>query len=288
MALTDGILSSSFEMSDGPDTSGAFWYDLAQWYDRDWFRRLWVLQEACLAQEVLFMCGEATATLEDAAKLAHFWSDTQIVPASKKDGHRPAGLGLLIALIGFKSMLGGAHKPDLTLLMRIARGLECKQIVDHIYGLLGMLPDRLRDKIDVDYSPRNVCQPQRLFTHVGKLILEERGSGDRFGLFREMSRPRMCHTPSWLPGYMYRADGQALDMERAGLPKDATPPYYEAQILTSLSAPSEFFMHPDNIKVRGMTVDQIVDIVHLDWEWPYMNSDNEDDRDLRVPPISGD
>lgn len=232
------------------------------------------------------MCGTEAVTLEDATKLAELLRKTQIVPASEKDGHSPAGLRFFYSLDGFRSNLAGSSAGEMVMLLSMTRSLECAQIVDRVYGVLGMLPDRYRDNITVDYTCGTTSHPEALFTQVGKLMLEERGALNRFVLLWILSRPRMPHTPSWLPGYMYGLDGRALVMGRAGLPQDTTSSYCQSHILTSLSASFESFAHPDNIKIRGMLVDEVIEVVHQDWQSSYRNGKEEDDMKLRVQHAS--
>lgn len=179
-------------------------------------------------------------------------------------------------LVDYKNYLNHDYDVGLVLLFNVTRSLQCRNIVDRVYGTLGMLHPRTRERITVDYSQENLEHPAKLFTQVGKLMLEENGPINRFTLFWFMSKPHMLGTPSWLPGYMYPIEGQALCMERAGWPKDPTSPYYEPRISTSLSIPAVSLKHPDNIQIDGMFIDQVADVVHLDWEWSYYGSSDED------------
>ena len=266
------MTSSSYGIPSGPDP---VWTHLISWFDRDWFKRLWVLQEACLAKHTVFLCGTALVKYEDATQLARSLRQTQLVIASKGQQGVPPGIDLLHSLVDFKEILSEEYDIGLLLLLNITRSLLCREIFDRIYGIFGMLHKRIRREILVDYSKENIENPQQLFILVGKLMLEEGGPANRFAIFWFMSRQRMSGTPSWLPGYMYPIDGQALFMERAGWPKDPKSAYYNARILTSLT--SSNLLHPDNIQVSGMVIDEVVDAVHLDWQWSYYGSSDEDD-----------
>ena len=198
--------------------------------------------------------------------------------ASKRYHKAPPGVDFLGSTAAAKSM--ASDEVGLPVYLYTTRSLECREIVDRIYGTLGMLPETTKRQIRVDYSEKNRRQPSKLFTHVGKLALEETSPLNRFMLFMFMSKPRMEETPSWLPGYMFPIEGQAIFMERAGLPKDSDSPFYDAQISTSLSPHPVSLRHPDNIKVGGMLIDEVADVVHLDWEWSY--HDDEDNMNVRV------
>jgi hypothetical protein len=275
---------SSFGLLDG---SNVFWRDLASWYDREWFGRLWVLQEASLAKDLRFQCGTATASYEDASQLAELLRKTQIVPGSKKTGEEVSGLQFLDSLVDVKRQLSQEYDISLLLFLNMTRLLSCREIVDHIYGILGVLHERIRSQIPVDYSAENRENSAKLFTHVAKLMLEDVGPVNRFAIFWFMSSQSLPGSPSWLPGYMYPPDGTALFMERAGLPKDPASAYYEARIASSLSTqPVPRLLHPDNIQVGGMVVDEVVDVVHLHWKWSYYNSSEEDEVSIHVENAS--
>jgi hypothetical protein len=165
--------------------------------------------------------------------------------------------------------------------------LSCRETVDHVYGILGVLHESIRSQIPVDYSAENRENSAKLFTHVAKLMLEDVGPVNRFAIFWFMSSQSLPGSPSWLPGYMYPPDGTALFMERAGLPKDPASAYYEARIASSLSTqPVPRLLHPDNIQVGGMVVDEVVDVVHLHWKWSYYNSSEEDEVSIHVENAS--
>jgi hypothetical protein len=106
------LTCSSYGLIDGLDV---FWRDLASWYDREWFGRLWVLQEACLARDVLFLCGTATVSYEDASQPAAHLRKTQIIPGSKRTGGEPLGLVFLDNLVDVKRQLSQAY--DIILLL---------------------------------------------------------------------------------------------------------------------------------------------------------------------------
>ncbi|KAK3710447.1 hypothetical protein LTR37_010290 [Vermiconidia calcicola] len=223
---------------------------------------LGVLQEACLAKEILFLCGSEQLDFVHPAHLATFIRKSRIVAGTEEDHKLPPGLESLDSLVDYKTYLHHDYDVGLVLLLNLTRSLRCRNIVDRVYGTLGLLHPRTRERITVDYSQEDLNHPAKLFTQAGKLMLEENGPFNRFTLFWFMSKPHMLDTPSWLPGHMYPIEGQALCMERAGWPKDPTSPYYEARISTSLSIPAVSLKHLDNIQIDGTIIDQEADVVH--------------------------
>lgn len=257
--LTEGS-HSSFGLPSGEDE---IWEHSAAWFDRDWFRRLWVLQEFYLAKSVIFLCGHESISSEHVVTFANAFRSTQMVVKSRHTDGEPPGLTFLVR--PSKSLLEDPSSPARLFFIPIARDLLCKEPVDHVYGILGLLPRTFRDQIRVDYSEKNKRNPAALFTHFGKVILENSLPLNRFVLFWSMTSSHFPGTPSWLPALISPIDGQAFLSERAGWPRDPTSPYYEATIWTSLSTPPPQLSHPDNIKIRGVIVDIVVSTIQLDW-----------------------
>ncbi len=86
---------------------------------------------------------------EDVTQLARCLRQTQLVAASKDQRGIPPGIDLLHSLVDVREVLSEEYDIGLLLLLNITRSLLCREIVDRIYGILGMLHERTRRKMPV-------------------------------------------------------------------------------------------------------------------------------------------
>jgi hypothetical protein len=141
---------------DIPSVSDDFWHQLRQVLLLPWFYRVWTIQEAVLARNLVLHCGNSIIHWEDLADLLaklKAWSILQFIPnqailepCKGKRSHDGATRVLIIQK---------QHKKYLQSL--VAQMLEirhslCSNPIDRVYGILWMVEEDVRAMITPDYT----------------------------------------------------------------------------------------------------------------------------------------
>ncbi|KAI0138421.1 heterokaryon incompatibility protein-domain-containing protein [Pestalotiopsis sp. NC0098] len=166
--------SKKISHSDGE----AIWKALKE---RNYFSRLWILQEIALARQAEVLCGESS--LEWKHIIDHGLGKYRI-QTSLKD-----------SVLGFNRSNVALPDQELFVLDR-GRHALCKDPRDKVYGLLGLLPHRRIGPIGADYS----VSVQQLYTSLAVELAQLHGW---FAvLSRAGSRYRNLNSlPSWVPDW---------------------------------------------------------------------------------------
>ncbi|EGR44143.1 uncharacterized protein TRIREDRAFT_112568 [Trichoderma reesei QM6a] len=181
--------------------------------DRNWFNRLWVIQEACLAPSVIFVCGKKSLCFDCFRASSLFYSiyNTHWVRNLDKAvpqrvlRERDALFGKMGGLNRIFQERKAIHQTmkrrglhDLILkynvnhhLMKIGATLE----QDRIFGLLGLaaIDDAVKRKVRVDYD----AQVVQMYSEIAEILLQE--SVDIL-LFNQHPR-KTQGLPSWVPDW---------------------------------------------------------------------------------------
>jgi hypothetical protein len=139
---------------DSPDSAGPFdrtsnlpyddriWDAIQDVCTRDWFKRVWVVQEAQLANSRSIMqCGSLTMLLKSWRGAVFYLNAHHMTPERLKP-----------TLQALKNMTHpGAGFPFQDIL-NLTYGRECLDPRDYVYGILGLVPQKLAAKIQPSYS----------------------------------------------------------------------------------------------------------------------------------------
>ncbi|KAF3067868.1 hypothetical protein CFAM422_008637 [Trichoderma lentiforme] len=232
--------------------------------DRSWFNRLWVIQEACLAPSVVFVCGDKSLCFDCFRGGALFYNIYNTHWVGQITGtisqrvlrQRDALFGKTIGLrrifqerkaIHDTRVRQGLH--DLVLkynvnddLKKIGATLE----QDRIFGLLGLAADddNLRSRVRVDYE----AKVTQMYSEIAELLLKE--SIDVL-LFNQQPK-KTPGLPSWVPDW---AMNLAIPVGYMAL-KQPTFTAGGAKTEPPVLVKSE---HPQ-LHLRGILVDEVLDV----------------------------
>ena len=130
------------------------WTDVKAFLERDWFSRVWILQEVVLAKSVLMQCGDHTLSWGALDILGSF-----IVKRLESDVTPIGDLGELILQMvrarANKRFVGTERKRSflsLTALLRDMRARKATDPRDKVYGLLGIAFGQSESKVRPDYT----------------------------------------------------------------------------------------------------------------------------------------
>jgi hypothetical protein len=139
-------------------TENPGWDALEDLYQRDYWKRVWIVQEICLAREVIIVCGNTrvpwTYVTELRKSRMHCW--TQYLSKGER--------GFMRSLLARIDHARETHQKKggciLWTLLESFEESECQEIHDRIYGFLGLASDYYNEGLPVDYT-RSVSQLYR-------------------------------------------------------------------------------------------------------------------------------
>ncbi|KAL7920651.1 heterokaryon incompatibility domain-containing protein [Trichoderma austrokoningii] len=233
--------------------------------DRNWFSRLWVIQEACLAPTVVFLCGEKSLCFDCFRSGALFYNIYNTHWVRQLTGavpqhvlrQRDALLGKTDGFIRIFQERKAIHQSgirlglhDLVLKYNVndnKRKIGVTLEQDRIFGLLGLAADNdvLMAQVHVDYKS-NITH---MYSEIAELLLQE--SIDVL-LFNQHPK-KTEDLPSWVPDW---AMDLAIPVAYASL-KEAT---FAAGVSATTEALVTVKETPAQLHIKGIAVDEIVDV----------------------------
>lgn len=197
-------------------------------FDRDYWSRLWVVQEILHARNVVVLCGSSRLSwdaytqcstifqskdsadrLESLLNERHsstryITSQHRLSPSQVLIHHGPAS----ILHLQQARKVYGIDSPLYTLfLMRLSRNKLATDPKDRVYGVLGLLPARIRREIRVDYR----LPIKDIYIDIVEMIMMRSRSLDV--LCESIHFPPQISSaslPSWVPDWSYDPTTQSL------------------------------------------------------------------------------
>ncbi|KAH8587973.1 heterokaryon incompatibility protein-domain-containing protein [Bisporella sp. PMI_857] len=191
-------------LTPAPDATESLWYgpkykipyDLQTWdsileiYQNPWFQRMWILQEIHLAnQNSIVLCGTYKLSWGHLRRALKSIAMKELgMPVNFHEVHKYRR-----KLIGYT--LGNGLEQNLPTLLSLSRFSKCTEPVDRIYGILGLAPQGIRNKIRPNYylTPGEVYKDLFL-KHVALTKRLE-----LFGFCKQCSDSE--NTPTWVPKF---------------------------------------------------------------------------------------
>lgn len=234
-------------------------------FDRLWFSRLWVIQEACLAPKVVFLCGKKILCFDCFRSGALFYNIYNTYWVRRITGPVPQRVlrqrnALLYKPDGFIRIFQerkAIHQSGIRLglhdlVMKYNVNDDKKKIgvtleQDRIFGLLGLAADNdaLMAQVQVDYKS-HITQ---MYSQIAGLLLQD--SIDVL-LFNQYPK-KTVGLPSWVPDW-------AMDLTiPAGYSslKEAT---FSAGVSTTTEAVIAIKGNPAQLHIKGIAVDEIEEV----------------------------
>ncbi|KAI1325428.1 hypothetical protein F5Y16DRAFT_264381 [Xylariaceae sp. FL0255] len=176
-----------------PKWNAIEWAVLAQFMDRAWFERVWVVQEVANARQIVFQTGQLMIPWQYLSGYVETIGNCRLMEQIP----HPSALGNLWTMTSIRKLLkSGSHVSAATVPNFLAelRNFKCTIPSDKIYGVLSILgPDFL---VDVDYSK----PAETLFT---KIAIDYLQTESVSLLYRcgEPHHPTSLRLPSWVPDW---------------------------------------------------------------------------------------
>jgi len=195
-----------------------FWMAYYKLMTRPWFYRVWTYQEILLAKRAVVLCGEDLVDWPIVAACRHclsLYALADVLHLSKTQGLDPI---LSVNLGGEIQRYQNAKPPvgardeacDLFKLLIDMNGRQASRNKDYVYGLLGLVDERTRRQIPVDYQRSDA----EVYTNAMANCYSSL-STEVFGMFwllmtetyLDTAIHRMENLPSWCPDFSSSSGG---------------------------------------------------------------------------------
>jgi len=237
-----------------PPIEDEVWLAIRRFDGLPWAQRLWVLQEAVLAEEAVVVCGDHAVDLEDmltvCGYLTRIWSHLLEEPPSSA-----SVVDAFVILWGLRKSRQRDGCDSLADVLFMSTGRRCREAVDKVYGFLGLVSAEVRAKIAVDYTLQSRDNFWKLYIQVSSMLLQTR---DYLLLDMAVSEHRHAALPTWCPDFRDDPSVRTYHFSdfEAGLPQ------YPGDF-DGLPVPPVSFVHPDGLQVCGVVMDRVKTVVEL-------------------------
>jgi hypothetical protein len=184
--------------------SGGEWQSMLDVWDRDYFKRMWIIQELALNKSfTLFMCGSrifSRLVLQDSC----FWVRNHVGDVARVIRGSPGGAVshantddiYNIASNVFNLVMLSTSDIDIDSMFDLAHRSQVKEPHDKVYGLLGLLPIPLATRITPNYSKPS----KAVFTEFATLMLQDCERLDQVLSWSTIDGHDA--SPHWVPNWM--------------------------------------------------------------------------------------
>jgi hypothetical protein len=244
-----------------PVETHPLWRGIGEIFARNWFQRLWIVQEVALANHIVVFCGSKSTGWHELSSLADHIGRVGITTLARGnvdvDPSKTDGFDAMMVPNFIRDYRSQGRSYPLTRLCHFARSRNTSEPIDKVYAVLGLTDEAVRKQIKVDYSQESRQNFWKAYVNLGAVSLQE--DPDLFLLQIASSRERPLELPSWcpnldstsdaimLPRGFYKAGGIAVE--------DDQRPYL------GIASGST------GINLRGLYIDVVTEVVDSSWRW---------------------
>lgn len=131
------------------DHTGGHWPALVEFFDKDWWRRVWVRQELIVSRDAVVLFGSTSVAWTDVAAVSHWlkvWTPDLDARTRKNGARHRSGVYAGEDLEGFRQASKTKGKLDFQTMLIHARNCEATNPCDKVFAILGLIEE------DVDYD----------------------------------------------------------------------------------------------------------------------------------------
>lgn len=197
-------------------------------FDRDYWSRLWVVQEILHAKDIVVRCGFSWLPWDDYMQASRLFQSEKVsltkmltVAQGRRDStrfitsqHRLSPLQILIyhgpASISHIQQARELHADDsfsyFLHVLRLSRTKLASDPKDRVYGILGILPQEIHDRLEVNYQ----LSIKQIYIDVVQILLD---SGHMDVICEAIHFPPQisnANLPSWVPDWSYDPMSRSL------------------------------------------------------------------------------
>jgi hypothetical protein len=273
-----------FGNADGP-LDLAPWYSMREFFKRDWWERVWIIQESTTDVITSFMCGQrilSRATLDITTII--FLGLVQ--NPGFRELEKITGIEVALRLFNLRNHrhVGGS---DMRLLevLNFLRGYKATDLRDKVYAGLGLAVDYAPGDMRVDYS----LSVADVYVELVRFLLKKSQTLDWLGSVGK-SRHQLPELPSWAVDWSYHVARQEFHKYIEREDGSFQPIYSPIGSPPRLSGCTMPFIEGSNLLLQGIYVDRITSLkgpadhgindtstertwAPADWQRSYVNTD---------------
>ncbi|OAQ61519.2 heterokaryon incompatibility protein (HET) domain-containing protein [Pochonia chlamydosporia 170] len=188
------------------------WDALIRLLGCDWFHRRWVIQEAVLSKEAIFLCGPDVMPMEDLFNTVNLVTSALVSRPSVAKALKAANVGSIRPILVLKQLKQTLHRDQgqqrLLWLLENLRTTRATVMHDQVYGLLGLCSpeEAASNPIRYDLGPQEIfrtCVEQhaRLYNNLDFLGLCTPAQRNNTSPETPCTWHRSSKWPSWVPNW---------------------------------------------------------------------------------------
>jgi hypothetical protein len=170
-----------------PATDPMFATAIRAFWQRPYFRRVWICQEFILATEILCLTGDLSFTFQDLV-------DFSTIPTTNLDGNEVSVSFRFLISTKLRPYTDPAPLRFLRLMVAMSSEFESRDIVDQLFGCLGMMDG-------LNFLPDYKLSEKQNFTRFAATLASEYGSLEFLSLWAWNIDPLVTNTPEVLLGF---------------------------------------------------------------------------------------
>lgn len=239
---------------------------------REWWSRVWIIQEACLTPEVIFICGEMTFEL-DLLFLGMFLNS--VFPSNPIFRGHEMPSWCLIQIMEYRTLHedpSSATLPSLLHLMDEFRASNATNPLDHVYSLMGLISPSELDALErqhfkpayVDEATGERISATVCYTKAARTICAIANNLDILSVGRPpahlASESKTGPLPSWAPDLDAKLGGKVSPLEVIELPRyQGSKSQFSA--CGSCNKWTPYFPRDELLVISGFATDVITEVV---------------------------
>ncbi|KAH8730911.1 heterokaryon incompatibility protein-domain-containing protein [Phaeosphaeriaceae sp. PMI808] len=181
------------------------WQALAQFFEREWFRRCWIMQEVVFAETVIILCGSLSISWDSLSRFSHFLATSNWTMLLKNLAGLDQPGGSISLGYDTPTRFAAARRTWLTkdgnkflyALIR-ARPSNSEDPRDKVYSLLGLG--------EADIFPDYQTSTAAAYTTAARYILENSRSLYLLACVEGKDFQKVPDLPSWVPDWTCSQD----------------------------------------------------------------------------------
>jgi hypothetical protein len=249
------------------------WEGLDGMLSQEYWRRVWIFQEATTPGEILFFCGEHRLSESVLLATILFIHELERIPKFPAR-FRLRASGAATGVLHARAARRKKKKNSLIDLMQQMREAGCTDPRDRVYAPLGHAVDVPPDRIKPDYSKSVV----ELYTDVARYLLLESATGlAALGFVLAPTEKDSSNAslkpgttmPSWIPDW--RQGGRIRGISYRNCSRISSPLYNPAPGVSDLTV-RNFELHVQGLVVDDVEIDLLTEICegpNKSWKTPH-------------------
>lgn len=213
------MLADELMLCEDDEDDAAVWEAVQALFDREWWARIWIAQEASTSVPTWVVCGRQRMDLEDVLTFAVLMGINE--QDDEDAASRVYGISsFAYALHTLRSQRSGTFETELLDTLISCRHHDATDPRDKVYAVLGMVSPRSSARLLADYAKDLVD----VYTDVVQYQLETSGYEGMLDFLGSDGLPEggMTGLPSWLPDWRYR-DRYHLPLRKVSQGEASTP-----------------------------------------------------------------